>query len=54
MTVSDLRETLKNFPDDMPVAVEVGDEIRIAFDYEEKSPYWGSPGPKAPVLVIRG
>ena len=55
MTVKDLREALKGFPDDMPVAVEVGEEIRIVYDYEEKSPYWDkSRGPKKPVLVIRG
>ncbi len=28
MTVNDLREKLKDLPDDMPVGVEVGDEIR--------------------------
>lgn len=54
MSVKELREKLENLPDDMPVAVEVEDKIRIAFGYEEKAPYWGSPGQKAPVLVIRG
>ena len=70
MTVSDLREKLKDLPDDMPVAVErAGIRGNCSSyvetlcphgdesytEYHHEVPKWSvSKGPKAPVLVIRG